>query len=76
MLQEDMQWYTLMSFKHFCHECNVYYHKTLDFILHRQTHINYSITKCTHCGHDLEPYRGSDSWNIIGEDDPWVHKND
>lgn len=25
---------------HFCHICNVRFHKALDFLLHRQEHVN------------------------------------
>ena len=27
-------------FKHICHECNLAFNKSIDFILHRQEHIS------------------------------------
>jgi hypothetical protein len=32
---DKMSW-----FKHICHECNIAFHKGVDFVLHRQEHIN------------------------------------
>jgi hypothetical protein len=31
---------------------------------------------CKHCGHSIVKYSYGGSWDIIGEDDPWVHVSD
>ena len=31
------------------------------------------MTECKHCGREIIRFSSTNSWDIIGEDDQWVH---
>jgi hypothetical protein len=65
--------------KHFCHLCNLYFHKAVDFTLHHNQHVQKGkleapIVPCKQCNKGLTEYHRTDNnWDIIGGDDNFVH---